>query len=1512
MKYIKTLLFLTLLGFSFSASAQCTDPDACNFNQTTVNDVCLSLETVQVHTTGALAGQTTYRLYVNFPADADYYIGAVSGSDGTGSQYQIPPLSITTTTSFYQNEFGGVTSGSINPAFYSSAPDLQYDSWVTVLGEDNTFPKAITHIADPNQPWDTEFEAGNDIIINTFTGGTWFIVGQTPQSDAPIGPSTSALIAQLTTDGDIDATVTVSYYTEASNDWTSTLSLSDACAFGECVYAEPNLNCDGTCINDTDADGICDEFEIVGCTDVTACNYSTDATDSDQSLCNFSCKGEAGATTSEGCNNEFLVNYNGHEYDLVEINGICWFAEDLRTSLYNNNAPIDEVTDAQVWSSLTPSDGGKMTYFADDAFGQAYKSYNWYAVETGLLCPTGWHVANNSDWNSLEAEAFGARGQNLSSANNLVVGNTQPLYDLGWFSQYSNGNIWDETQFSGGLRTNVDGQWKDDDGSVYWWTAEDYTGRGSNGNRKNSAWARGVKKDASWGRYKDLWSTSNSKNNALRVRCVKGGVESAPLVEAPDPFFFITPGPITDTTTVTDAQINAQDTVYIDADGTTAPAGYFFANVRGERFMTDKNGVLIPADNIKLRSGQKVFTVGDSDLIDSEIGGGAPLVTCPCCCTAGSNSYIQEFVVSTRRSCMWWCNNRAPGNCTAMLAPTGAGYGEPGSDLCWEDFRTGWYMDTSNDTWTLSEINQFNAFLETFALTTANGIAVGEVVTPVALEVNERGNTKVRDDQPNLSEFDFLKGWIFTSDSLFYRISNSWTLEGGGDAPLPEWGGAGGPEYVNVCTCFGDPPACESWHQWQFGRGRVKNCSKVCAPAGSAHPGSPPCDNPGEVAPDDEFHQISKFGPIVKFDLGRPVFRNVNDAANYGRAAGLRGIQEVVAPSIVYSEELDSLIVAKADAIGFMAGNSETVGFALGDVELEWSYDLADFAKRNTSIGQFYTSSFFYPGDQLYLNGNYDELDQVMYARQNGGLIYKVENGIVNAITDEEYNAIKSANAGLNWVDEDVIPRGGPFQRFCTCEDGGVKNCLTFIPCAVCCRVGKKYVYGIAGLYDSDDSDEFHAPTKFGYIVDFDINRPVFRNLEAAINYSKASGIKGVRPVSAPKYVYSSELDDLVLRNEDAGGFVVGDINDVGFELGNVQIEWSYDLADFPREATNTGQFYTSSFLFPGDELYLNGDLDPINQAMYVRQNGGLIFKVENNIVDAITDEEYNNIKSANAGLNWVDEDIIPSGPFGLGRWVICPPCGVRCWAPFGGWAPCRFCCGVAIRPDFSKGPDDDDDIDTPVVSKYGTLVGFNEYRPVFRSIDDAISYGTAAGLAGTHEVVAPRYAYLPRLKDYVIVDKDAVGYVAGPEGQAGFAKGRVPLEWSYDLADFARGTVATQEFYSSSFLRYGDSVYLNSAEDIDSNTFYVRQAGGLVYKVEQGVVNAITDIEYGSIKAANRDLVWDDEDFIPRGPFGRWVSCSCTNKEGDVSYGVRCWSPFGGQGVCGICCALTGGPNAP
>ena len=40
-------------------------------------------------------------------------------------------------------------------------------------------------------------------------------------------------------------------------------------------------------MNDADSDGTCDEFEVAGCTDDSACNYNADATDDDGSCLNW-------------------------------------------------------------------------------------------------------------------------------------------------------------------------------------------------------------------------------------------------------------------------------------------------------------------------------------------------------------------------------------------------------------------------------------------------------------------------------------------------------------------------------------------------------------------------------------------------------------------------------------------------------------------------------------------------------------------------------------------------------------------------------------------------------------------------------------------------------------------------------------------------------------------------------------------------------------------------------------------------------------------------------------------------------------------------------------------------------------------------------------------------------------------------------------------------------------------------------------------------------------------------
>ena len=52
---------------------------------------------------------------------------------------------------------------------------------------------------------------------------------------------------------------------------------------GSCTLADVNYDCDGTCLNDSDSDGVCDELEVSGCTDASANNFNAEATDDDES-----------------------------------------------------------------------------------------------------------------------------------------------------------------------------------------------------------------------------------------------------------------------------------------------------------------------------------------------------------------------------------------------------------------------------------------------------------------------------------------------------------------------------------------------------------------------------------------------------------------------------------------------------------------------------------------------------------------------------------------------------------------------------------------------------------------------------------------------------------------------------------------------------------------------------------------------------------------------------------------------------------------------------------------------------------------------------------------------------------------------------------------------------------------------------------------------------------------------------------------------------------------------------
>ena len=67
-----------------------------------------------------------------------------------------------------------------------------------------------------------------------------------------------------------------------------------------CYYPPENLNCNLLCLNDSDNDGVCDEYEIMGCTDASAINFSAEATDDDNSC----------IPLVTGCMDSLALNFN--------------------------------------------------------------------------------------------------------------------------------------------------------------------------------------------------------------------------------------------------------------------------------------------------------------------------------------------------------------------------------------------------------------------------------------------------------------------------------------------------------------------------------------------------------------------------------------------------------------------------------------------------------------------------------------------------------------------------------------------------------------------------------------------------------------------------------------------------------------------------------------------------------------------------------------------------------------------------------------------------------------------------------------------------------------------------------------------------------------------------------------------------------------------------------------------------------------------------------------------------
>jgi len=219
---------------------------------------------------------------------------------------------------------------------------------------------------------------------------------------------------------------------------------------GSCLYTSHTCD-DGdpnTGLDVVDASCNCVGY-ILGCIDPVACNfdplaqielpvgtlcmYEGDICDNgDPSTINNTYDSSCnctGGTQVFVCGNDD-VNFDNYDYStvlIVDQFGVeqCWFAENCRSFVNGLSLPSDPASTSIAMSYAngytgTPNSSGGFDFsFQDAELANGYITYgalyNFPAVQTNQMCPSGWHVPTDIEWSSLEI----ALGANLSVAGNM-------------------------------------------------------------------------------------------------------------------------------------------------------------------------------------------------------------------------------------------------------------------------------------------------------------------------------------------------------------------------------------------------------------------------------------------------------------------------------------------------------------------------------------------------------------------------------------------------------------------------------------------------------------------------------------------------------------------------------------------------------------------------------------------------------------------------------------------------------------------------------------------------------------------------------------------------------------------------------------------------------------------------------------------------------------------------------------------------------------------------------------
>lgn len=184
----------------------------------------------------------------------------------------------------------------------------------------------------------------------------------------------------------------------------------------------------------------------------------------------------------------------GNTYKTITIDTLTWMAENLRSTTLNDGTALSLVTEAEEWADLT-SPAFCWYNNSSDVYGALY---NWHAVNTGKLCPDGWHVPDDDEWSLLT----GFLGGESSAGNMLKEEGTVHWKEPN--AGVTNGSGF--TALPGGYRT-YGGTFGSAGSYGFWWSSTERSAA--------DAYFRDLSHN-----YSNVDRSSSNKKSGLSVRCV--------------------------------------------------------------------------------------------------------------------------------------------------------------------------------------------------------------------------------------------------------------------------------------------------------------------------------------------------------------------------------------------------------------------------------------------------------------------------------------------------------------------------------------------------------------------------------------------------------------------------------------------------------------------------------------------------------------------------------------------------------------------------------------------------------------------------------------------------------------------------------------------------------------------------------------------------------------------------------------------------------------------------------